>query len=406
MMAISPSLLPSQLAPGAASPFKGIISSSIQVGNIMVERQKFLPGMELAERFFEEVVEPIIGELNPDLSYSAGLIGPGSEVLGFDNEMSSDHHWGPRVMIFLKEDEYEQLSGSMKVVLSHKLPHRFLGYPTSFTPAGGDTGNACVQLLDYDNEGLVNHRVEIYSFSQFIESYIGVGSGLNEPLKVQDWLVIPQQKLRSLKSGRLFRDDLELSLKLSKIDYYPHDLWLYLLASCWMRIEQAEHLMGRAGDVGDEIGSSLIAAGLVRDLMRLSFFMEKQYPPYEKWFGTAFGRLKIAMFLKPHLESTLKSETWQDRERCLAKAYKVVAEQHNELGITAPLPVEARPFHDRPYKVISMGDYSSAIKQEIKDADVLKLTQTRLLGNVDLMSDSTDVSESLFAQGVFKQLYI
>ena len=372
----------------------------------MVEKQMFLPGMELAERFFNEVVEPIISELNGELSYSAGLIGPGSEVLGFDNEMSSDHHWGPRVMIFLRTVDYEQLAGSMKTVLSHKLPHRFLGYPTSFTPPGGDSGNACVQLLDYENEGLVSHRVEMFDFASFIESYVGVGSGLDKPLSIQDWLVIPQQKLRSLKDGRLFRDDLGLSAKLALLDYYPHDLWLYLLASCWTRIEQAEHLMGRAGDVGDEIGSSLIAAGLVRDLMRLSFFMEKVYPPYEKWFGTAFDKLKIALFLKPHLESTLKAETWQDRERCLVKAYRVVAEKHNQLGVTAELPVEARPFHDRPYKVISMGEYSSAINESIQDEAVQRLIQTRLLGNVDLMSDSTDVSESLFAQGVLKQLFL
>jgi hypothetical protein len=34
----------------------------------------------------------------------------------------------------------------------------------------------------------------------------------------------------------------------------------------WNRIGQEEHLMGRA-DRGDEIGSAIIAARLVRDLM-------------------------------------------------------------------------------------------------------------------------------------------
>jgi len=39
------------------------------------------------------------------LSDAAGIIGSGSEVLGFDDEMSSDHHWGPRTMLFLSVDE-------------------------------------------------------------------------------------------------------------------------------------------------------------------------------------------------------------------------------------------------------------------------------------------------------------
>ena len=164
--------------------------------------------------------------------------------------------------------------------------------------------------------------------------------------------------------------------------------------------------MGRAGSVSDEIGSAIIAARIVRDLMRLSFLMERTYAPYSKWFGTAFNQLSIAMTLKPHLESTLQSTSWTDRERCLAKAYKVVAEFHNKLNITPVMPVEVRNFHDRPFKVISMGDFSKAIKEQIKEPEVLKLTEMRLWGNIDLISDSTDIAESIFAQGVLKQLYL
>ena len=324
----------------------------------MTETVQFVPGMELAEKFFLEAVEPIIKEINPSLSYSAGLIGPGSEVLGYDNAMSSDHHWGPRVQLFLSSEDVEQLGGSLKTVLGHKLPHRFCGYPTSFTKPSVDEGNIGVQLLDYDNKGLINHRVEILAFNQFLQNYIGID--LDCSWKVADWLVIPEQKLKSLRVGKFFRDDLNLNEKLEKVEYYPEDIWLYLLASCWTRIEQDEHLMGRAGSVGDEIGSAIIASRLVRDLMRLSFLMEKTYAPYSKWFGTAFNSLKIAMFLKPHLESTLNADTWMDRERCLVKAYKVVAEKHNQLGITETMPVDARSFHDRPFQVISMGDFSSA----------------------------------------------
>ncbi len=69
------------------------------------EIPEFIPGLELCEAFYQEAVLPVLSKHFGDLSYAAALIGSGSEVLGFDTEMSSDHHWGPRLMVFLKADD-------------------------------------------------------------------------------------------------------------------------------------------------------------------------------------------------------------------------------------------------------------------------------------------------------------
>ena len=69
---------------------------------------QFIPGLLLSRQFFERAVKPIIDAVIPDLKYAAGLIGSGSEVLGFDDEMSSGHHWGPRVMIFLNQMDHAE----------------------------------------------------------------------------------------------------------------------------------------------------------------------------------------------------------------------------------------------------------------------------------------------------------
>lgn len=42
----------------------------------------FIKGLELCEGFFDECAKPIIDKYFPDLQYSAGLIGYGSDVLG------------------------------------------------------------------------------------------------------------------------------------------------------------------------------------------------------------------------------------------------------------------------------------------------------------------------------------
>lgn len=69
---------------------------------------EFIPGIVLSKRFFFEAVKPILDTKMSDLKYSAGLIGYGSEVLGFDTVQSVDHHWGPRLLLFLSENDYQE----------------------------------------------------------------------------------------------------------------------------------------------------------------------------------------------------------------------------------------------------------------------------------------------------------
>ena len=52
----------------------------------------FISGLELSRLFYWEVVRSLLDKHYPGLPHAAALIGPGSEVLGFDTEMSMDHH--------------------------------------------------------------------------------------------------------------------------------------------------------------------------------------------------------------------------------------------------------------------------------------------------------------------------
>ncbi len=171
------------------------------------QNRQFIPGLDLAGHFYLEAVKPILDERFPHLKYSAALIGSGSEVLGFDNKMSSDHHWGPRLMIFLSENDIAENADAIKNTLRDKLPRTFHGYPTSWlTP---DSANKNIQLLDYDCDGPVNHRVELLAIRPYILQYLGFD--IDQPIKATDWLTFPEQKLRTIISGRVFHDDLDLN---------------------------------------------------------------------------------------------------------------------------------------------------------------------------------------------------
>lgn len=361
----------------------------------------FIPGIELSRLFFFEAVKPVLDVEFPRLRYSAALIGTGSEVLGFDTEMSADHHWGPRVDLFVEEADYECARDAVRGALSRKLPHRFRGYPTSFTePDPTDKG---VQHLVERDCGPVSHKVEIFTPHGFFLYYLDFD--INREIEPADWLTFPEQKLRTVTAGAVFHDEIGLEEIRRRCAYYPHDVWLYLLAAAWSRVGQEEHLMGRAGMVGDEIGAALIGARLVRDLMRLCFLMERVYAPYPKWFGTAFNRLNRAEELSPNLRGALSAETWQERERYLAHAYERVAEMHNALGITDPLPVEPRDFFGRPFRVISLHGFADAILARITDERLRRIAARRPIGSIDQFSDSTDLISHAGWRATLRKLY-
>ncbi len=344
----------------------------------------FIPGLKLSELFYHEAVSPILASNFPAVRYSAALLGSGSEVLGFDTPQSTDHHWGPGLQIFLSEDDYAAYAARMAGVLSQQLPYRFRGHSTNFGPPD-EFG---VRLPTDIESGPVSHRVEIKTIQSFFESYLGFNP--YDEMQVLDWLTIPEQRLLTVTVGQVYHDGLgKLDQVRQKFAYYPRDVWLYLLAAQWTWIAEEEAFIGRTGDVGDELGSQIIAARLVRALMKLCFLMEKQYAPYSKWFGTAFARLPCAQRFAPIFQNVLQVQSWRERERHLSTAYALAAEMHNALGITQPLDTKVSPFHNRPYQVIHAQRFADEIREAISDQEVRKIKIS--IGSIDQFIDCTDI---------------
>jgi Domain of unknown function (DUF4037) len=344
---------------------------------------EFIPGLELARRFYQEAVQPILDKHFPDLKYSAALIGSGSEVLGFDTERSTDHHWGPRVMLFLQRQDLAALAPDLYRVMAEELPFEVAGHATNFGPAD-EIG---VRLMRPARVGPIAHRVETDTLGNFLNGYMGVAEP--EAMSSVDWLITPQQKLRTLTHGLVFHDGLgELERIRAELNWYPEDIWRALLAAQWGRIGQEEAFPGRCAEVGDELGSRIIASRLVCDLMRLFFLMERIYAPYSKWFGTGFSRLSCASTVAPALSAALDANSWLAREEGLVAAYRIAAEMHNELELTDPLPTEPRQFFGRPFRVIRGAEFASALAKDLED-NLLSLASR--VGGVDQWVDSTDV---------------
>lgn len=140
--------------------------------------------------------------------------------------------------------------------------------------------------------------------------------------------------------------------------------------------------------MGDELGSRIVTARIVRDLVRLCFLLERSYAPYSKWLGTAFSRLAAAAELSPNLTAALSADTYADREAALVGAYEQVGHRQNLLALTCSVDPTARRFHDRSYRVIGAGRFAEACIQAITDPGLRRLP---LVGSVDQWVDSTDV---------------
>jgi hypothetical protein len=327
---------------------------------------EFVPGLELARSFYEEVVAPIVGRV----PHSAALLGTGSDVFGLDTARSTDHGWGPRLQVLVADAVPHGLQDAIEA----GLPESFRGWPVRF---GWD-------------DVPVSHHVEVAPLRDWLQLRLGVDP--RGGLSARDWLGLPQQLLLEVTAGAVFHDGLgELEPVRDTLAWYPDDVWLWLLACQWQRIDQEEPFPGRAAEVGDELGSRVLAARLVRDVMRLCFLLERRYAPYGKWLGSAFQQLHAYEEVGPALAAALAANDFAAREEAFVAGIEAVARRHNALRVTRSVEPAARHFHSRPFRVLGSARFVEACLERVEDDWLRSLP---LVGGVDQFVDSTDVLSS------------
>lgn len=355
-----------------------------------------MQGIELSRGFYVDVVRPWLGKAAPELRYSAALLGSGSELLGFDDETSKDHDWGPRLRIYVAKDQFDDYARRLIDEFSKVAPAQYLGEPI------GLRGRAAPVATGVESIGAVEHGLEFHTLEALLESHFAVRSVEN--LSALQWLGLAEQKLLAFTSGAIFHDDdSRLGRAREGVKYFPNDVWFYKIACQWRRIAEEQAFVGRAGQVGDDLGSRVIAARLVREVMRMGFLLERRYAPYSKWLGSAFAKLPIAEALSPLLKRALLSSEWVERGEALASAYLELAHKQNAIGVAEFKPILG-PYHDRPFATINVDDACGAAQSAISDAWLKGLP---IIGSVDQVSDHTPVLEDAkISQKVIGQLYI
>lgn len=142
----------------------------------------------LSRRFFIEKVQPVVERALGGTRYLAARLGSGSDVLGFDDELSTDHDFGCRLTL-LFDDEAGHMVDVLDQRLEAELPEQFAGHPVRFATTW---------------DPRVRHKIDIHTVHDFATSRLGVD--LRTTPTAREWLCLTGQSILEVTGGPVFHD--------------------------------------------------------------------------------------------------------------------------------------------------------------------------------------------------------
>ncbi|MCF0247538.1 MAG: DUF4037 domain-containing protein, partial [Synergistes sp.] len=171
-----------------------------------------MKGLELCRQFYIQCGKPLIRECLGAKAdrVAAGLAGFGSECLGFDDEISRDHDFGPAFCLWLTDEDYETFGNELTEIYN-SMPREFMGYSRSKTRQTAE-------------------RHGVTRISLFYSRFTGCR---DIPADEISWLKIPEHLLAAAVNGEVFDDTLGEFTRIRNglLNFYPDDVRLKKLAA-------------------------------------------------------------------------------------------------------------------------------------------------------------------------------
>ncbi len=235
-----------------------------------------MKGLELAEKYYETYGRQMLDQQFAQIRNQAavGLVGYGSECLGFDDDISKDHDYGPSFCIWLPAEIFKEYGARMQAAYD-ALPKEFMGI------AG--------RVEEEQGKG----RVGVLCLEAFYEEMIG---RYTLPQSDAEWLAIPEEMLATAVNGRVFEDPF---LQFTHIreglrQYYPHGVWIRKIADSMAKAAQAgQYNYARAMKRGERIAAELALTEFVKESMHLVYLLNRTYAPFYKWMHRGMQNLTV-----------------------------------------------------------------------------------------------------------------
>ena len=258
-------------------------------------------GLELSRAFYESYGAPLLHEQFPEQEglVAVGLLGSGSECLGFDDEVSQDHDFEPGFCLLLPgEDVIDRRTAFVLERAYAKLPKAFMGFKRSAVAPVGGARHGVLRTADFFTEK------------------VGAPDGI---LTMDQWLKLPQQALLEATAGEIFRDDLgEVTAIRTALSAMPEDVRRKRLAGHLLIMAQAgQYNYLRCLRHGEPAAGQLAVNEFVKSCIEVVFLLNKAYAPYYKWSFRALRRLPKLSLTAETLEYLLT--TGNDRSLAESK---------------------------------------------------------------------------------------
>lgn len=225
-----------------------------------------MKGLELSQKYYEEVGLPMLKSRFGDHidRIAVGLVGEGSEVLGFDDEISQDHDFGPSFCMWLTKEDYDKFGQDLAFAYLN-LPGDFAGFKAR------------------KKEAHAGNRVGVFEIRDFYRNFVGD----NQPPKdMLGWLHLPEDKLCAVTSGEVFVDPVGEFTKIreSLKSYYPEPVRVKKIAARVAKMAQSgQYNYARCMRRGDVVAASLALDEFIRATISVVYLLNKTYMPYYKW---------------------------------------------------------------------------------------------------------------------------
>ncbi len=225
-----------------------------------------MKGLDLARKFYLAYGKPMLEEQFPDVAHriAVGLVGEGSECLGFDDDLSRDHDFDAGFCLFITGED-ERAFGFRLERAYAKLPREFMGITRSLlSPVGGN-------------------RHGVITIEDFYTRFLG---GPSAPNSAEQWLSIPSASLAAATSGEVFRDDLGLfsAVREKLLSGYPEDIRRKKLAAHTVFMAQAgQYNYPRCLARGETGAAQLAIFEFVRHAISAIYLLNNRYEPFYKW---------------------------------------------------------------------------------------------------------------------------
>jgi hypothetical protein len=275
-------------------------------------------GQEISVQFIHQVVWPSLqGEFPGEASRMAvAVIGTGSDVAGLDDEVSRDHHWGPRANVMILPEDAESLLPRVRDALHRILPDTYDGYPVVM-----DTTimtGVCCTAIDH-----------------FFRYFLGTDE---LPQTDADWLALCEVDLRHATAGVVVVDvPGELTRRRKALEYYPDHVWRKRLADWCMYLtgRDAPYNLYRVAKRRDALTGAMYKALYLKQVMEFLFMLNRQYAPYTKWLNRTFRHLpRHAASVAPMLDAIFAETDLVRNVHQMIEVNYELADALHELGLT------------------------------------------------------------------------